>query len=179
MKNLRFSTSSLMALVLVVALDFGMCKALLPGGQCFVPDLSDLIVFGALPMVNVLALGLIPRSKSRHQRAARRLGLIGFEVSGLIGLIFYLGCSILDTQPIHRGVGAILRGVGFPPGPVFLVGAVVLLLVPQVVLAFLGGWLARSYRLRVNIVVERRVLPTEPESVPESQPEPRARASAN
>jgi hypothetical protein len=78
----RFSISGLMRLVLVVALDFGICKALVIA-PLFVPDLSDLIVYGALPMANILAIGLIVFLNTRSTQGWRHPGLFGFEVFGL------------------------------------------------------------------------------------------------
>jgi hypothetical protein len=164
MKIPRFSISGLMAVVLIVALDFGACKALL-GGPLFVPDLSDLIVFGALPMANILAIGLIPFLTARTHDGGRRPALVGFEVFGVVALLLYIGCSLLATRTIHDGVGDLLRAMHLQPEPVFLVGASALLTLPQVALAFLGGRLGGKYILGLKVVVEWRGLP-EPEPEP-------------
>jgi hypothetical protein len=151
----RFTISGMMALVLLGALDTWACKALM-SSLLFVPPLSELIVLGALPMANVLALGLYPILMSRHEHESGRPGLVGFEVGGLAALLFYLAGSVLMPHPIHDGVGNLLRAIGLVPGPAFLAGAVVLLLLPQVALAILGARLGRTYKFRVILIVERR-----------------------
>jgi hypothetical protein len=146
----------MMALVLVVALDVWAFKALLMGGLLPAPDLIELIVFGALPMASVLALGLYPILMSRHRHERVRPGVVGFEVGGLAAWLLYLAGSVLMTHQIHDDVGHLLRALGFVPGPVFLVGAVVLLLLPQLALALLGAQLGRIYTSWASAIVERR-----------------------
>lgn len=164
MKSPRFSLSGLMAVVLVVALGFGAGKALM-GVRPFVPDLSELIIFGALPMADILAIGLIPFFRSRVERGEGRPALVGFEAFGVAALLVFLGCSLLATRPIHEGVGSVMRSMGLLPGPTFLAGAVAILLVPQLALASLGAWLGRNYKIRVEVAVERR-RPPGPEPIP-------------
>ena len=158
MKDPRFSISWLMAVVLILALDFGAARALLRS-PLFVPDLSDLLVYGALPMVAVLAIGSMYLLKSKLDPGGGSHALVGFLAFGMTALILYLGGSLLATHTIHFGVGYVVRSMGVHPGPIFLVGAVALLLLPQLVMALLGGWLGRRYKIRVSIVVERRDLP--------------------
>jgi hypothetical protein len=164
----RLTISALMALVLVVALDVWACKALLMHGPQYGVELSELIVVGALPMANVLALDLFPMLMPRHEYERKRPGLVGFEVGGLAALLIFLACSVTMTHPLHEGVGHLLKALGFVPGPFSLVGAVVLLLLPQLALALFGVWLYRKYDIRVKIIVERRAIPdSEPGPPPE------------
>src|SRR5262249_18900042 len=136
----RLTISNLMALVLLVALDIWVCKALPLVGPQLIPDLSDLLIFGALPMANVLAIGLAPLARARGEHEGRRPALVGFEVGGLVALIVFIACSLTMTHPIHEGVGHLLKTIGLvPPGPVFLTAAVILLLLPQLALALLGA----------------------------------------
>src|SRR5262245_50462080 len=104
----RFTISGMMALVPVIALDAWACKALLMGGLPPV-ELSELIVFGALPMANVLALGLYPILMSRHRYRRGRSGWVGFEVGGLVALLVFLACSLTMTHPLNEGVSHLLR----------------------------------------------------------------------
>jgi hypothetical protein len=146
----RLTISSLMALVLLVAVDVWACKELEVGGPPLMADLSDLIVFGALPMANVLAIGLYRILGPRPEHRRNRPALVGFEVGGLAALLVFLACSLSMTHSLHEGVGQVLKPIGLaPPGPVFLVCALILLVVPQVALALLGGWLCRRYVIRV------------------------------
>lgn len=155
-----------MALVLLVALDIWVGKAL-RGVPLFVPDLSDLIIFGALPMASVLSIGLYPILRSRHEHEREPPGLVGFEVGGLAALLLFLVCSLTMPHSLHDGVGLVLRAiVPVPPGPVFLTAAVILLLLPQLALALLGGWLYRRYDIRVKIIIERRTIPSPEPGLP-------------
>jgi hypothetical protein len=121
--------------------------------------LSDLLVYVALPTANILAIGLYPIVMSRHVEGMDRHGLIGFEVGGLSALLVFLAFSLTITHPLHESVGLVLKPFGLVPGPVFLVCAVALFLLPQLALALLGVWLFRKYDIRVRIIVERRPIP--------------------
>jgi hypothetical protein len=158
-KRPRLTISGLMALVLLVALDTWACKALLMGGPLFVPDLSDLLVYVALPMANILAIGLYSIVMPWHSDGEGRHGLVGFEVGGLAGLLVFLACAMTMTHPLHEGVGLVVTAIGLVPGPVFVLCAAALLLLPQMALALLGVWLCRKYDIRLKIVVERRPIP--------------------
>lgn len=160
MKLPRLTISNLMALVLLVALDIWVCQALPLVGPQLIPDLSDLLIFGALPMANVLAIGLAPLARAAGEHKGRRPALVGFEVGGLIALVVFLAGSLTLTHPLHEGVGRLLTSIGLvPPGPVFLTAAVILLLLPQLALALLGYWLCQRYKIRMRINVERRATP--------------------
>jgi hypothetical protein len=156
MKYFRFSISSLMAVVLVVALDC-MAINMLIVRRLSGPNLSDLILFGALPMANVLAIGLIRLWADRKGRGRTRPLLVAFEVCGWVSLLVFVTCAVLATDSFHDGVGDILRSLSLRPGdPLFLVGAVAILLLPQLAISSVGGWLIKNYRIEVKIVVQRR-----------------------
>jgi hypothetical protein len=155
----RFTISGLMALVLLVAVDAWACKALLTHGPPYSVALSELIVVGALPMANVLALGLYPILMARHDHERGRLGLVGFEVGGLTALLLYLAGSVLWTHSLHEGVVHVLRAFGLLPGPVSGVAAVAMLILPQLALAILGARLGRTYKVGVSVTVEQRSAP--------------------
>jgi hypothetical protein len=121
--------------------------------------LAELIVLGALPMANVLALGLYPILMARHEYERGRLGLVGFEVGGVAALLLFLACSTLWTKSLSEGVGRLLMALGLSPGPVFVAGAVVLLGLPQLAMALLGARPGRIYKVRVSVIVERRSAP--------------------
>jgi hypothetical protein len=159
----RLTISGLMALILLVAFDFATARALL-GGSSFRPDFAELVVFGALPMANILAIGLIGILKSRREHGAIRPGLVGFEVGGIAALVLFLCIAYGFTSAIHRGVGGMLGAMNLRPGPISAPIASALILLPQVALASLGGWLGRRYKIRLKVSVERRESP-EPGSV--------------
>src|SRR4051794_9432709 len=71
MRHFRFSISALMAVVLLVALDCMAFNTLLDRPP-FQRHLSELIVVGALPMANILAVGLIRLLTERNRPALTR-----------------------------------------------------------------------------------------------------------
>jgi hypothetical protein len=165
----RPTISNLMALILLVALDIWAGKVLVMHGPLYGIELSEPIVVGALPMANVLALGLFPILMPRHESERKRPGLVGFEVGVLAALLIFLACSVTMTHTLHEGVILLPRALSFVPGRVFLVGAVVILLLPQLTLALLGARLSRTYRIRASVTVEKRSPSgTEPEMTTES-----------
>jgi hypothetical protein len=156
MKWFRFSISGLMSVVLVVALDCMAINMLIVRPLFRVP-LSELILLGALPMANILAIGLLQLWADRKGRCQTRPLLVGFEICGWVTLLVFLTCAVLATESFHDGVGDLLRSLSLRPGdPLFLIGAVAILLLPQLALASVGGRLIRSYRIEVKFVVERR-----------------------
>ena len=164
MKWFRFSISSLMAVVLIVALDCMAINMLIVRRFVRIP-LSELIVIGALPMATILAIGLLRLWADRNGRARNRPLLVGFEVCGWVTLLVFVTCAVLATESFHDGVGNVLRSLlRRPVEPLFLIVAVAMaiLLIPQLALAFFGGWLIRRYRIEVKIVVQRRVAEPEP-----------------
>jgi hypothetical protein len=156
MKWFRFSISSLMVVVLVVALDCMAVNLLIVRRLLRIP-LSELVLVGALPMANILAIGLLRLWAYRNGRGRTRPLLVGFEVCGWVTLLVFVTCAVLATDSLHDGVGDILRSLSLrPENPLFLIGAVAILLLPQLALASFGGWLIRNYRIEVKIVVHRR-----------------------
>src|SRR3954467_10745192 len=81
MKRFRFSISALMAVVLLVALDCMAFDTLL-NRPLFERNLSDVVFFGALPMANIVAIGLIRLLTERNRRGRTRPFLVGFERFG-------------------------------------------------------------------------------------------------
>ena len=158
MRHFRFSISALMAVVLLIALDCMAFNTLLIR-PLFQRHLSELFVVGALPMANILAVGLIRLFTKRNRPGQTRPFLVGFDVFGGVALLLFLRLLLAGRDSLHDGVDHALRPLSLWPGhPLFLVGAVTLLLLPQLALASVGGWLVRTYR----IVVERRTAEPEP-----------------
>ena len=162
MKCFRFSISSLMAVVLLVALNC-MAINMFLGRPLFPSSLLELIFFGALPMANLLAIGLYRLWTERNGQGRTRLFLVGFEVFGGVALLLFFVCTWVAPDSLHDGVGDFLGSLSLGPGgPLFLAGAVVILLLPQLALASVGGWLVSRYKIEVKIVIEGR--PEGPES---------------
>jgi hypothetical protein len=141
-----------MAVVVIVALAFGAGRALLEWWIFPIPFL-ELVVLGALPMATVLGIGLIPFLRRKRGRSF----MLGFEIFGWAALIAFLISAAVATDTIHRGTGSALQPLGLG-SPLFLTVAAGILLLPQLALALLGGWLAGKFRVRFNVMlgVERR-----------------------
>ncbi len=155
MSLIRFTIGEMMALVLLIALNIGAWKALGMGNPRPPSDISDLLGFVALPMANVLAIGLIPLARRRAAHIKSCAALVGFELGGLAGLLVFIACSLIFTHPLHEGVGRVVHALGVEPSLFFAVCAASVLLVPQMALALLGARLARTNKCRGDSVLRR------------------------
>jgi hypothetical protein len=158
MKTLRFSIAEMMVLVLLAAIDMGIIRLLVtlgPPGQ-----FGDLILVGALPMGNILALATVYGLRRR-----RRDGLMPSSLARVLGwgsaaLAVWITCFAVFTEPMHDGFGHFAVSLtGWQPRSVFaqcvfLAILVVSFLVPPLAVAFVGSRLPSKYRIR--IVIERR-----------------------
>jgi hypothetical protein len=84
------------------------------------------------------------------QREGRRLTFwVGFELAGLLVILIYGASTINHSQDLREVVAGALRLVG-PPGSLTFPAAAMVLLLPQVLLAFLGGCLSELVVSRVG-----------------------------
>ncbi len=125
---------SLLILVVVAALDCLVFRSPL-SGQHLTLIMS---VLGVLPMANLLFLGLLV---SIRQEGRRLTFWVGFELAGLLVVLIYGASTIHHSQDLREVVAGALRLVG-PPGSLTFPAAAAVLLLPQVLLAFLGGRLS-------------------------------------
>src|SRR5262245_55844944 len=79
-----------MVAVAVAALNFGAMRALLG----FNSVTGRLLLVGALPMVNVLAVGIL----IAQRQPGSRTFLLGFGAFGAMALAFYVGWSIFPDE---------------------------------------------------------------------------------
>jgi hypothetical protein len=144
----RFRIAWVMVAVAIAALDFAAIRAL-PGYPS-----GELVLLGALPMANVLAVGLLIGLRHRGSRSF----LLGFEVFGVMALALYVvlaGFSpgrVIDylellLDPIRRTIGldrtVALIATIYPVG-------VVMLGLPQLAFALIGGFLSRRFKITVT-----------------------------
>jgi hypothetical protein len=151
-KSPRFRISSLMVAVAIAALDSWAIVGI------ELDKVGILLVFGALPMANVLVVGLLT---ARH-RPATRPYLLGFEAFGATALALYI--ILVTTCHGHDGpifyfiefMGDALRRIIGQDHPSFIPIAwflfVVVLGAPQLALALIGGFLSRRFKI---IIVRR------------------------
>ena len=158
MKAPRFRIAWVMVAVAIVAFDFAVGRAMVDSGG----NARAFLMLGALPMANILAVGNLI---GRRRRGSRPF-LLGFETFGTMALALYVASIILFdgelwvfhltpvVKPIAEAVGA------FPPFvsiPVLCSATMGMLLLPQLGLALVGGFLSRKYR----VTITRRPLDSE------------------
>jgi hypothetical protein len=138
-----------MVFVAFVALNFAAVRSLLG------TEVGTLLLVGALPMANVLVVGLL----IAQQRPRSRPFLLGFEAFGVLVLVSYINltCAVLDSS--YEPIGSYLtpwlelmdkligRNQPFLFVPIACLGMVVMLGLPQLVFALIGGFLSRKCRL--------------------------------
>ena len=83
MKTPRFRIAWLMVAVAIAALDFAAIGAILGSGT---GDFGIFLLLGALPMANVLAVGIL----IGQRRPGSRPFLLGFEAFGAMALALYI-----------------------------------------------------------------------------------------
>jgi hypothetical protein len=140
-----------MVFVALAALNFTVIRVVLDHRS----NTSTLLGLGALPMANILAVGLL----IGHRRRGSRPFLLGFEVFGATALALYVASVSsfgeevviaylrLLLDPLEKILGRYPLGV--------LVAtlcsvAVVMLSLPQVAFALIGGFLSRKYRVTIT-----------------------------
>jgi hypothetical protein len=153
----RFSISTLMAVVLVVAMNLAAGELYWAPGPS---DMAwpDLMNFGARPMASVLAVGLLALLLNRSERLGGRRKLVGFEVFGVAALFSFIACARLFTLAMHEGAADLLKPFISPGSILFPWTFMAMFLFPQLLIASVGGWFNQRYH--VTIRIERR--PIEP-----------------
>jgi hypothetical protein len=149
LRILRLRVAELMTVVAISALDFGIVLALLNVAFREVRSSSDaawFLLLGAMPMANILAVGLI------HRGSASRPFLLGFVVFGATALAFYIAvASLYPDGFLGSYLGIFLSWLPYPDSNppwslgLVLIASVVVLVLPQIVFALLGGVLFRKF----------------------------------
>ena len=152
----RFRIAWVMVAVAIAALDFAAIRALLARHANVLDDQRGiLLLLGALPMANVLAVGML----IGQRRPGSRPFLLGFEVFGAMALAFFIALATCFSRevvvpyfapfvaPVEWFIGPGRPYVYIPVGG--LVVAVVLV-GPQVVFALVGGVLSRRFKITIT-----------------------------
>jgi hypothetical protein len=136
-----------MVAVAIAAFDFGAIRAMFGSW-------GHSLLLGALPMANVLAVGILVG----QQRPGSRPFLLGFEVFGAMALAFYIVAYAWFFPESHELVDSYLapwlelmeKAIGRNPPfafvPIVWFGTVLMLGWPQVAFALIGGSLSRRAR---------------------------------
>ena len=90
MKVPRFRIAWVMVAVAIAAFDFAAIRALVDSPS----PAGDELLFGALPMANVLVAGLLIGRQRPHSRPF----FVGFELFGAIALASYIALALLLLQ---------------------------------------------------------------------------------
>jgi hypothetical protein len=142
-----------MVAVAIAAFDFAAARAMLAPGW---DHAGGWLTFGALPMANVLLICLL----IAHRRPRSRPFLLGFEVFGTTALAVYvvlvygfekevlIPYANLLVNPLEKtlwGYGPIVLE------PILYCVGVLMLCLPQVALALLGGFLSRTFKITITL----------------------------
>jgi hypothetical protein len=143
----RIRIAWVMVFVAFAALDFTAFRAARDDPRPAAP----LLTLGAMPMATVLAIGLL----IGHRRLHNRLFLLGFESFGALALALYV---VLASRFSEETIGPYL-GLFIDPlvkrigqnrhwfAPIAFPGIAVMLALPQLAFALLGGTLFRTCRM--------------------------------
>lgn len=162
MKGPRITLASIGIVILILAIDFAIVRAALLNNG---PDPWPIFALGLLPMLDVLLVSLY----RLRQRAQRTAGAIGFTIVGSAGTITLFATGLIAPEPVLELISAICRPVARTsvreltrllgnaaiqsrPMELTLVIAFEILLpvalfcAPPLIIAVLGGQLARRAR---------------------------------
>ncbi len=150
----RIQIAWVMVAVAFAALDFLAIRAFLDSPSAW----GEELLLGALPMANVLPVGLLIGQRCPKSRPF----VLGFELFGALALASYVAIALLFPRPfgpLYPYVSTLLDPIAamigrnrpfvFLPTACFVV--VVMLALPQLALAVVGGFLARWYKVTVCI----------------------------
>lgn len=154
MKVPRIRIAWVMFAVAILAVDFAVIREFLD----YASPLGAELLFGALPMANVLVVGLL----IAQQRPRSRQFLLGFELFGAIALASYIDLALLfrgPGGPIRAYVAIVLDPIEAVLGQPFsllsliIIWTVIVVMLgwPQVAFALIGGFLSRRFKINVRI----------------------------
>jgi hypothetical protein len=144
----RIRIASIMVVVAVVALNLVPIRALLG----FRSLMGELLILGALPMANVLAVGLLIGKR----RPGNRPFLLGFVPFGAMALALYV--AVVTSVPREIVVSSmtpvsdyLVRIIGAHRPLLFIraltFACLLILVLPQVVFALIGDFLSRRFMI--------------------------------
>jgi hypothetical protein len=142
-----------MLAVAILAVNFAAIRAFLD----YTSPLGEVLLFGALPMANILAVGLL----IAQRRPRTRPFLLGFELFGAIELASYFAFASWFPNPggpIRWYVSIVLDPIVATMGqtrslvtlPAIWLVVLFMLGLPQVAFALIGGFLSRRYKVTIT-----------------------------
>jgi hypothetical protein len=146
----RFGIAWIMAIIALAAINLAVLRA----AQDHYNQTIELLLAGALPMVDVLTIGIL----AGYKRHDRRSFLLGFLLFGGLAASFYFFLVLrFSEEVVLPYVQFFLKPVWEmfreKPTPAFLLIAypmgIVLLVWPQLAFALLGGYVSRRYKVTI------------------------------
>ena len=156
MKPLRFSIAWIMTIVVVAAIDLATIRWLLVTDSA----IGELILFGSMPMASILLFGLPSLVRALVGRGKICPFLMGFEAVGWAFLLVYAGSVTLYPDSIAVNLSKAFELLPIDYNTPFwqswqgIFCDMLFLLIPQLVVALIGGWLNQAFKIRISI--ERR-----------------------
>jgi hypothetical protein len=153
---LQFRIIWLMIFIAIAALNFGAIRAwyqLRPDGNG-VNNTVEVLTYGTLPMANLLAVGIIIGLR----RPETRPFLWGFAAFGTLALVFFMPLAYFYTEEVVQPyilwflrIRSVQKTVkdNFSPAvriPIFYSIAALLVVLPQMAIALIGGFVFRRFR---------------------------------
>ena len=161
MTSTRFSLATVQVAVVFVAANFATIRWGLGLPNLKANGMIQEIVIGGTPMASLLVLGAVLAMRGPTRRGVRRSFWIGFGLMGTCALgLFVVAClrfkatvnyyidssvSVLDAALHHIGLMWRIGDHGLRYA-IVIAAIVMLLAVPQVGLAVLGGWVTELSR---------------------------------
>jgi hypothetical protein len=151
----RFKIAWMMFLVAIAGINFAGIRPLLDdNGQA--DTVRVLLSLGALPVANVLVVGMLIARK----RPGSRPFLLGFEVFGALALAPYIVAATFSRSgngPLDRYLSLqldplrpVIQPYTFVSVATELFVAIFMLVGPQLVFALIGGLLSRRFKITIT-----------------------------
>jgi hypothetical protein len=159
MKRPRVSIAALMAAVAVVAVNIAVWRAIDSSLQ---NELTFFYAFGALPMAGILILVLVCAARNLLREGRLSPFVFGFEAAGTAAVFAFISAYSIAENAFATYCFVILqwiasffnadleRSPNWAQVSVAEGTATVVLVLPQLLLALLGGWLAQKLKLTIR-----------------------------
>jgi hypothetical protein len=157
MKMPRFSIAWVMTVIVIAAVDSAAFPWLLMTNSV----ICWLLILGSIPMASILMFGIPSMARGFFGRGGIQPFLVGFERVGWTILLIYTGGAILLPQSVSKTTDlfsefilkSVLRLDAYDT-LYNLVSTILILLLPQLVAALIGGWLNQRLESRTSIAVD-------------------------
>jgi hypothetical protein len=159
----RFSIAGIMVAAAIAALNLTALRFLLEDAAppAYRSEAVEVLCVGVPPMASLLALGALILYRRRAGQEKPHTFLPGFEIFGTAALLLFVALACYAPREVVDYLRPLLdlleRSIGRASPlfiPVIIATVALILTLPQLAFALMGGWLSIGYRVR--IVIERR-----------------------